>query len=172
MVIIDRMHKHGYKWIFVGAALILAAWFGYLNWAYADIYDGLNAQRERAGLPLLTGNDQIDFRMLVRECKGGIRYSCALARQLQGPPQQQIAPQYSRQPIQPIPFDLNNPLEGIPPEFLNSTRSSTPNSSYHGETRQQCLGRVEKLMDNSMARQGSPGVSNSGEQYRCLNLPQ
>ena len=46
----------------------------------ADIYDELNAQRARAGLPLLTRNNQIDFRMLVRECNAGIRYSCVLAR--------------------------------------------------------------------------------------------
>ncbi len=46
----------------------------------ADIYDKLNAQRVRAGLPPLTRNNQIDFRMLVRECNAGIRYSCVLAR--------------------------------------------------------------------------------------------
>ena len=28
MVIIDRMHKEGYKWFLVEADLILAAWFG------------------------------------------------------------------------------------------------------------------------------------------------
>jgi len=113
MVIFDRMYKHGYKWILV-AALILAAWFGYSNGAYAVTYDELNAQKGQAGLPFLTGDDQIDFQMLASECNGGIKYSCALAEQLQ----QQREPVYTQpeSQIEPLPL-LGEPdqIESSPP---------------------------------------------------------
>ena len=101
IVMIGTKNGHDYKCVLI----LIALWLGCSNWALAVTYGELNAQREQAGLPLLTGNNRNDFQMLVRECNGGIRYSCALARQIQGPPQQQQrAPVYTPPESQIVPL--------------------------------------------------------------------
>ncbi|WP_132542599.1 hypothetical protein [Plasticicumulans lactativorans] len=103
-IICFRIEVNPRKWTSVVVALAL---LGCFNHAFAVTYGELNQQRSAIGLPLLTGNGQVDFQMLVKECNRGIKYSCFLAQQLQGEPQQQRS-------SPTIPFDLNNPLEGLP----------------------------------------------------------
>jgi len=64
-------------------------------------------------------------------------------------------------------------IPGVPCQGAAPRTPSTPSTSprHHGETRQQCLDRVEKLIDSSIARTGSPGVGNVIQQQQCLNLP-
>lgn len=133
--IIPGIKINGYKWISFMAAL---AFMGCFNQAFAVTYGELNQQRAQMGLPLLTGNDQFDFQMLAIECNRGIGYSCFLARQLQGSLQQQ-----QRAPT-PIPYDLNNPLEGLPD-----------------------LGPADPRSINNYPNRGSSGSNPSSSEYEC-----
>jgi hypothetical protein len=85
----------------VSFVLLLAVWSGHSNKAYARTYRDINAQRAQVGLRPLTGNNQIDFQILVNECNRGIRYSCTLAKMLQSAPRQQAVPVQQRGPQTP-----------------------------------------------------------------------
>lgn len=115
----------GCKWVLVATAMVLAAWFGYSNPVYAVTYGQLNAQRKQVGLPLLTGNNQTDFQMLVRECYAGIKYSCALAQQLQGKPQQRRS--------SPVPSPGQNPPKALSPDQERFCRQQEQDAMFLGQ---------------------------------------
>jgi len=135
------------------SVVVTLALLGYFNHAFAVTYDELNEQRAAVDLPLLTGNDQVDFQMLVEECNEGIEYSCFLAQQLQGAPkQQQSSPA-------PIPFDLNNPLEGLP--ILPDVGSPSPSRSPSPSNRYECEKCQRNLRDCWERQRGMKGAVTS-----------
>ena len=149
MIVIGMTHKH--KAILVGIVLIVGICFGFSNHAYALTYGEVNAQRAQVGLPLLTGNRQLDFQILVNECNGGIRYSCTLAQQIQIPPQ-------------PLTFDLNDPLKGMGIPEAPPVSARPPS----GGVDQACVARAQKMIDDAIAR-GGAGVAGISMMNSCYH---
>jgi hypothetical protein len=102
IAMISTVNGHYYKYIFI----LITLWLGCSNLAFAVTYGEVNAQRAQAGMPLLKGNYQTDFQILIMECSGGNRYSCTLAQQLTNSQKQQRVPVY----IPPEPQ-----IERLPP---------------------------------------------------------
>jgi len=131
---IGSTNRYTRRQAIVAVPIYLALGLGLCMSASADTYGELNAQREEAELPLLTGNDQTDFQMLAVECRRGIRYSCALARRLQDRAQQR-SPQYQSGNNQPVPVygPESGLLQGLPviPGF-NPNSSSQRSSPRNG----------------------------------------